>query len=100
MSKLKPDAAAPAKAQILDAAEMDTIVSNQCQDAAAPAKAQILDGHPVPYTLTVQVNGESVKAASAYLEIVDEFLRIKGMRRTRIDGAYVFYDAAIALVEK
>jgi hypothetical protein len=69
-------------------------------DAAAPAKAQILDGHPVPYSLTVQVNGESVKAASAYLEIVDAFLRIKGMRRTRIDGAYVFYDAAIALVEK
>lgn len=54
----------------------------------------LLDGHPVPYSLTTQRRGKSV-AATPHLHQVDAFLKAKGMKRTKVNGAYVFYEPAM-----
>jgi len=52
----------------------------------------ILHGHPVPYCLTVQIDGQSVADATPYLDRVDDYLRPSGARRTGcVEGAYVWY---------
>jgi hypothetical protein len=54
----------------------------------------ILGGHPVPYSITVQIDGRSVNDAADYLDQVDTWLAERGMRRTRVEGAYVWYELA------
>jgi hypothetical protein len=55
---------------------------------------QILDGHPVPYSLTTRIAGESVDA-EPYRQAVEAWLAWArpGQKIERIEGAYVFYSA-------
>jgi len=53
---------------------------------------QILDGHPVPYSLTTQIAGESVDA-EPHRQKVETWLAWArpGQRIERIEVSYVFY---------
>ena len=53
---------------------------------------QILDGHPVPYSLTTQIEGESVDAEPVRAKVEAWLAWARpGQTIERIDGAYVFY---------
>jgi hypothetical protein len=55
---------------------------------------EIIDGHPVPYSLTVQINGESIQDARKFSVQIAGWLAAKKpeMEIVRYEGAYVFYE--------
>jgi EXLDI family protein len=66
------------------------------------SKYTILDGHPVPYSLTVQIDGESFTEGphrEAMAE-AEKFVAQKGMKIDRWEGSYAFYSAIPAALEK